>query len=310
MGILDFGVGLWLAFLINRRKNINIPSLNYSTGCNYNKRKLTQKVKESMVSRFNTVSPMIIPATGMTILATILVTSKYSPIARPIQTVCSRIYLSLLLLTKSLSKSDQSIADNDTIVTSLYKYPVKSLRTIPCDEVVFDAKGVAGDRRYMLVAPAPRPIYGEFLPNDPTHRFVTQRQCPILARVVVVVVVSSDGTDQLHFSSDVLPPNDTCTVSMAAQKNAPIYKSTLWSDVVTVQDMGDTIAKYLQKIIALDETAPDELKKDIRLTIQYVNDTRTANDKFVPPVARSLFGKNPSVHLGDGFPLYVLFCLL
>jgi MOSC N-terminal beta barrel domain len=249
-------------------------------------------------------SPLILPVTGITVLATILATSQYSPIARPIQTVCSRIYLSILLFTKAFYKNKASIADNETVVTSLYKYPVKSLRTIPCDEVVFDTKGVAGDRRYMLVSPAPLPLYGQFLPDDPTHRFVTQRQCPILARVVVIVQTTSDGKNELHFSSEVLP-NETCTISMEANPSAPIYKSTLWGDVVTVQDMGDDIAKYLKKIIALDETVPDESKKDIRLAIQYVKDTRTANDKFVPPVARSLSGQNPSVHLGDGFPLYV-----
>lgn len=262
-----------------------------------------------MVSSY-TSSPLIIPATGLTVLATILATSKYSPIARPIQTVCSRVYLSLLLFTKTLYSNDKAIVDNETVVTSLHIYPVKSLRTIPCDEVVFDGKGIVGDRRYMLVVPAPLPIYGEFLPNDPTHRFVTQRQCPILARVVVVVVAqpTSDGKNQLQFSCDVLP-NETCTVSMEADTNAPIYKSTLWGDIVTVQDMGDTIAAYVQKIIALDETVPDEWNKDVRLTIQYVHDTRTASDKFVPPAARSLLGKNPSVHLGDGFPMYVLHLL-
>jgi MOSC N-terminal beta barrel domain len=257
-----------------------------------------------MVSSYTT-SPLIIPATGITVLATILATSKYSPIARPFQTVCSRVYLSLLLFTKALyNKKDKTAVDDETVVTSLYKYPVKSLRTIPCDEVVFDGKGIVGDRRYMLVVPAPRPIYGEFLPNDPTHRFITQRQCPILARVVVVVHQTSDGKNQLQFSTDVLP-NDMCTVSTEADTNAPIYKSTLWGDIVTVQDMGDAIAAYIQKIIALDETAPDERNKDIRLAMQYIKDTRTANDKFVPPVARSLLGKNPSVHLGDGFPMYV-----
>ena len=246
---------------------------------------------------------LLIPVTVVTILGTIVATSKYAPIARPIQTACSRIYLSLLLLTRSLYKSDKLSLNDDSVVTSLYKYPVKSFRTIPCDEVVLDAKGVAGDRRYMLVAPAPLPLYGEFLPNDPTHRFVTQRQCPILARVVVVVKQSLDGKNEiLHFSSDVLP-NETCTVSLEPNTDAPIYKSTLWGDIVTVQDMGDTIATFIQKIISMDETAPDEFMKDIRLAMQYVNDTRTATDKFVPPVARSLLGKNPSVHLGDGFPL-------
>jgi hypothetical protein len=254
------------------------------------------------------LSPLSILATGLTVLATVLITtSKYSPVARPTQTLFSRIYLSLVLFTKNLwYQSNKGTAiDDETVITSLYKYPVKSLRTIPCNEVVLDGKGIVGDRRYMLVVPAPRPIYGDFLPNDPTHRFVTQRQCPILARVVVVDVPVG-GKHQLQFSCDALP-NETCIVSMEPETNAPIYKSTLWGDIVTVQDMGDTIAAYMQKIIALDETAPEEGNKNIRLTMQYVHDTRTANDKFVPPVARSIWGKNPTVHLGDGFPLYVFF---
>jgi MOSC N-terminal beta barrel domain len=253
----------------------------------------------------NDASPLILVATVLTVAATVLVTSKVSSIKRPIQTLFGRIHLSVLLVIKRFLDSDKSDADVTSLVTSLYKYPVKSLRTIPCDEVVLDTKGIVGDRRYMLVTPAPLPLYGSFLKDDPTHRFLTQRQCPTLARVVVRVVPSTDGKDQLHFSSDVLP-NETCIIGTEPDINASIYKSTLWGDVVTVQDMGDAIATYLRKIIALDESAPDELKQDIRLTNQFINDTRTASDKFVPPVARSLFGKNPSVHLGDGFPLYVL----
>jgi hypothetical protein len=248
-------------------------------------------------------SPLALPATVFAVAASIFVTTKYTPIARPVQTLLCRSYYLLLIFMKNLQQS--SNIDDNTVVTSLYKYPVKSLRTIPCDEAVFDTKGFVGDRRYMLVSPAPLPLYGSFLPNDATHRFITQRQCPILARIVVSVIKEKEGTNKLQFSSDVLP-NDTCTISMQPDLNAPIYKSTLWGDIVTVQDMGDTIAAYMQRIVEKDESIPDELKIDLRLTIQHVKDDRTANDKFVPPSTRSLLGKNPSVHLGDGFPMYVV----
>jgi len=70
--------------------------------------------------------------------------------------------------------------------------------------------------------------------------------------------------------------------------------------------MGDKAAAYFQKIIELDQEIPDELKRSsVRLVAQYVEDKRTANDKFVPASARSLSGKNPGVSLADGFPVYV-----
>lgn len=151
----------------------------------------------------------------------------------------------------------------------------------------------------MLVTPAPVPLWGSFGPEDATHRFLTQRQCPSLARVVVTV---ADG--KMKFSSDILP-KESCTVSTKPETDGAIYKSTLWGDIVAVQDMGDEAAAYLQKIVAADNELPDELKGKVRLVAQYVKDTRTANDKFVPAAARTLTGNNPRVALADGFPLYV-----
>jgi MOSC N-terminal beta barrel domain len=238
------------------------------------------------------------------VAASILLTTRYKPIARPIQTLFSRCYLQCLLLMNHSTNAQDRNADNHTVVTSLYKYPVKSLRTIPCDEVVLDSKGFVGDRRFMLVTPAPVPLWGSFGPDDATHRFLTQRQCPSLARIVVQVVKEKN---ELLFSSDMLP-NQTCSISMTPDANASVYRSTLWGDIVAVQDMGEAVATFLQKIVSQDENVPEEWKNDgggVRLVVQCKTDGRAAKDEFVPPGARSLLGKNPSVHLGDGFPMYV-----
>jgi MOSC N-terminal beta barrel domain len=238
------------------------------------------------------------------VAASILLTTQYKPIARSLQVLWSRCSIQCLMLLNRSANGQDGNADNNTIVTSLYKYPVKSLRTIPCDEVVLDSKGFVGDRRFMLVTPAPVPLWGSFGPGDATHRFLTQRQCPSLARVVVQVI---EGGNELLFSTELLP-NQTCSISLAPDDHAPVYRSTLWGDIVAVQDMGDAVATYLQKIVSQDENVPEEWKSDgggVRLVVQYKTDDRTANDEFVPPGARSLLGKNPSVHLGDGFPMYV-----
>jgi MOSC N-terminal beta barrel domain len=260
-----------------------------------------------MILNDGSLTPLTITATVVTVVASIFITSKCKPITRSMQTLWSRLNLQRLLLMKSSQKMDDNNNENSTVVTSLYKYPVKSLRTIPCDEAVIDTKGFAGDRRFMLVTPAPVPLWGSFGPDDATHRFLTQRQCPSLARVVVQTI-SSDGKNELQFSSDLVP-NQTCTISVEPDSKAQVYRSTLWGDIVTVQDMGDAAAAYLQSIVSMDENVAEEMKKDcsVRLVVQYAKDNRTANDKFVPPVARSVLGKNPSVHLGDGFPMYVAY---
>lgn len=272
----------------------------------------------------NYYKPLVVATTAVTVLVSL---AHVKLIARPVQTILSRLYLRCLVLWNGISNSTSASAsagkksgedatatsattaeDSEAVVTALFTYPVKSLRAVPCDEVVLDSKGFVGDRRFMLVTPAPLPLWASsFGPNDATHRFLTQRQCPGLARVVVTV---KDG--KMTFSCNILPNDKTCTVSTEPHAGAPLYKSTLWGDIVTVQDMGDDVAAYLQTIVAAaaavetneDGTAEGPLPL-VRLVAQHGRDTRAANDKFVPAAARSLTGQNPRVALSDGFPLYV-----
>lgn len=73
---------------------------------------------------------------------------------------------------------------------------------------IVDSKGLVGDRHYMLVAPAPVPLHGYLGPDDATYRFLTQRQCPNLTRIVVQF--SEDGS-QLTFSSDL--SKESCVIA-------------------------------------------------------------------------------------------------
>ncbi|MEO0323949.1 MAG: MOSC N-terminal beta barrel domain-containing protein [Myxococcota bacterium] len=56
-------------------------------------------------------------------------------------------------------------------MSALYRYPVKSLRGVPLREAEVEARGLAGDRRWMIV--------------DAHGVFLSQRTLPELARVVV-----------------------------------------------------------------------------------------------------------------------------
>jgi hypothetical protein len=229
-------------------------------------------------------------------VAVIVLTTQIKPLLRVITTFFSRLHLQWVIVPR---KTDDNVAAAAE-VTGLYIYPVKSLRTVPVDKVEIDAKGLfVGDRRFMIVTPAPLPALGSFGPDDATHRFLSQRQCPSLARVMAEF---NKNNTTLTLSSDLLPQR-TCIVMTQPAPDAPTYRSTLWGDIVTVIDMGDNAAEYLSQIVAKDAEVPDELKQGARLVMQSSTDSRTAGDQYVPASARSWTGQNPSVHLGDGFPM-------
>lgn len=177
---------------------------------------------------------------------------------------------------------------------------VKSLRAVRVNDAVIDHRGFVDDRRYMVVTPAPLPAYGEFLPSDATHRFLTQRQCPTLATVVATL------TDQtLTCTSHAVPgKRDVCSTTPRA--DAPVYRATIWKDIVMVQDMGDEVAAFLQKVVDRDDAMPDEMKPNVRLVKQVRYDRRRTCPDFVPAAELSLLGgQTHSVALSDGYPLLV-----
>lgn len=188
-------------------------------------------------------------------------------------------------------------------------FEVKSLRAVSTQKALVDYKGLMDDRRFMLVVPAPLPHTGKFLKTDATHRFLTQRQCPLLATIVVHLdnvtgTLTLSCTDQTGTSKLLQVPSVTVSTTPAA--DSPMIRSTLWSDIVSVQDMGEPAAAFFQQIIDLDDHVPDELKRaGVRMVVQAATDTRCADDAYVPAAARTWTGQSPAVALGDGFPVLI-----
>jgi uncharacterized protein YcbX len=197
---------------------------------------------------------------------------------------------------------------------------VKSLRAVSIPTAVVDSKGLVDDRRFMVVVNAPLPAWGSFGPDAATHRFLTQRQCPLLATVHVTLdnvtgTLTLSTTDETSRITNVsksrqqkvaLSNIESVTVHTKPPVDSPVYRSTLWSDVVTVQDMGDLAAAFFQQILDLDDRVPDELKRaGVRMVVQAANDTRCTDDIYVPAAARTWLGQSPSVALGDGFPVLI-----
>ena len=153
----------------------------------------------------------------------------------------------------------------------------------------------------MVVSPAPVPLWGSFGPKDATHRFLTQRQCPSLA--TVQAIQSNDGK-QITLSR--LSKRESVTFSTVPHAESKKMTASLWDENVLVQDMGDKVAHFLQTIVDEDEEVSEGLKKGgIRLVAQAVEDSRAANDRYVPAAARTLTGSSPPVGFTDGFPILI-----
>ena len=73
------------------------------------------------------------------------------------------------------------------MLASVHIYPLKGCRAVDLDQAVVEPWGLAGDRRWLLV--------------DSDFRFVSQREHPALARLVINYGPGADITA----SSDGLP---------------------------------------------------------------------------------------------------------
>jgi uncharacterized protein len=102
------------------------------------------------------------------------------------------------------------------MLASVHIYPLKGCRAVDLDEAVVEPWGLAGDRRWLLV--------------DSDHRFLTQREHPALARLVVRYGPGADITA----SSDGYP-----SVRVAAPGESPeLLKVTVWDSTVLAAAAG------------------------------------------------------------------------
>ncbi|HEY5017411.1 MAG TPA: MOSC N-terminal beta barrel domain-containing protein [Streptosporangiaceae bacterium] len=102
------------------------------------------------------------------------------------------------------------------MLASVHIYPLKGGRAVDLDEAVVEPWGLAGDRRWLLV--------------DADGQFITQREHPALARLVVSygpragITVSSDGYRSLSVAAPVDSPE--------------LLKVTVWRSTVLAAAAG------------------------------------------------------------------------
>jgi hypothetical protein len=100
-------------------------------------------------------------------------------------------------------------------LASIHIYPMKAARAVDLDEACVEPWGLAGDRRWLLV--------------DGNGRFISQREEPSLARVVV-----QPGAGSISVSAD----GDPGPAIAPPPADAPLLKVTVWSSTLLAAEAG------------------------------------------------------------------------
>lgn len=109
----------------------------------------------------------------------------------------------------------------DAKLMAIYRYPVKSMAGISARSALMDERGLAGDRRWMLI--------------DAHDRFVTGRLLPQLTQVTVT---EEAGGLQLAYSGEqILVPQPVSDQKLRTVR--------IWSDTTQSLDAGDLAADVL-----------------------------------------------------------------
>jgi hypothetical protein len=151
---------------------------------------------------------------------------------------------------------------------------VKSLRAVSMSEAALDEKGFVGDR------PAPLPAWKkdhQFGPNDSTHRFLTQRQCPSLATVGATLDHSNHHLTLEYKKKRIQIPLRLLQPPQSPKQQS-CYRAGIWNDQVVVDDMGDEAATFLQQIVNADgdaKAAGSLYQNNIRLVSHSQADRRS-----------------------------------
>lgn len=150
-------------------------------------------------------------------------------------------------------------------IARIFTYPVKSCRGVEHRSARLTSAGLEHDREWMFVTPG--------------GRFLTQRELPTLARVVVQV-----GDEGLSLGAD-----GAGNVTVELDRTGPASEVTVWGDRVTAIDQGDDVAGW----------ASEFLGREVRLVRFHPEARRPSSPEWTGAV-------EALTRFTDGYPLLVI----
>jgi uncharacterized protein YcbX len=155
--------------------------------------------------------------------------------------------------------------------------------------------------------------------NKTTHRFVSQRQIPSLAKIDVSLQLEHPNNDEYtivltYEDQQIRVPTTTSLIQQGAER----YQAGIWEDTVSVLDCGDEVANFLSNVLGESTIDPtnSEQEEDASTTLSNISFTglrlvtmdpdrycRFIKEAYTPLVAMDKFGNTPMTALTDGFPI-------
>ena len=169
-------------------------------------------------------------------------------------------------------------------VSSLHIHPVKSLRAVDVTNAVVEPKGLAGDRRWMVVGP--------------DGRFITQRDHPVLA--TICARLADDGL--------ILSAPDAGEILATPPDGANRRNVVVWSSEIDAPVAGDAVAAWLTEVVGtpanLAYMDPDaDRMKDSIWTEQPVPVSFADAFPILVTTTGSLTGLNEDIEKHGGAPV-------
>lgn len=143
-------------------------------------------------------------------------------------------------------------------VTGLFIYPVKSLRRVELNSATVEPRGLAGDRRWLIIRPD-----GEF---------VTQRDQSVLATISARLVGTSLNLEAEGHGQAVV-----------AQPEGAARPVVIWKDTVDAIDAGDMVGDWLTSVVGFEVRLvymPDSTVRTCRPEFSHEGDHVSFADGF------------------------------
>ena len=138
-------------------------------------------------------------------------------------------------------------------VIKLVIYPVKSLRGCSLEASSVTARGLANDRRWMVVSPILSRLNSKRIRG--THRFLSQRSCPVMATMSAKLRFDGNGDAEgimleQHRPGEPLPCASLYVPLIEHSKKSSRLTVEIWNDVVPgAIDQGDKVGRFLAECI-------------------------------------------------------------
>jgi uncharacterized protein YcbX len=160
-------------------------------------------------------------------------------------------------------------------LTAICLYPVKSCRGIAVDSAEVDARGLVGDRRFLVV--------------DAGGRFLTQRVHPRMALIETALTA-----DFLTLSS---PNQGSVSIALSGIRHPKSKIAvTVWKDTVTADDCGNEAAAWLSDFLGLP----------CRLVYTGAAYSRSLAPHKIPSTLAQVPSPAHEVSFADAFPFLVI----